>query len=114
MQVSPAKLSSYFTTRLLSQSLIASTATRILTASPDRVSVIISANIASGGVQIWPDSTLTAAKGITITAAAGQITLLFRDLGSLVSGEWWALSAGGVTISTAETLFGSWVDLGDV
>lgn len=109
--VPPGQLSSYFTTNAYSQLLNPNTALKLLTPAPNRTTLVFGGLTAGASYNIWIDSTVSTLKGILIPANQLPLILTFRDLGPIISREWWAISGAGGTVNILETLFGQSVDL---
>lgn len=83
---------------------VQNTATQIVNNSPDRVNLVITNN-GSFNIAITPFANGSPTTGIVLGAGGGNVTMNVRDDFELVSQNWFGISVGGATTTTAfETL----------
>lgn len=92
-------------TRITSTTLLVqNSATQIVAQSPDRVNLVITNNGAFN-IAVTPFANGSPTTGIILGASGGNVTMNVRDDFELVSQQWFGISVGGATTTTAfETL----------
>lgn len=111
MYLPPSELQRFFQLRSSVTVIAAMTPTLVARAASNRIAILFSPGAAQS-LNLWPDGSVSGTKGLLLTANAGILELHFRDVGPLVTGEWWAFStAGGFSLSVLETIYGQNVPL---
>jgi len=82
---------------------ITTAVSRLFKNDPKRVAIIVSNNSASH-CWIKPKNDVSSTLGIKIQSAGGYYELRREDWHELVTGEWYIVGAGSVTIMTLELL----------
>lgn len=83
--------------------------TKIVTADPNRVALIISINVPSTGVLHVSSQSSTASSGdLVFTQGQATIQLLFSELGPYVQGDFWLVSSGVTFLTTVEITLNKW------
>jgi len=98
MIANPAVLAPYFT-RNITVTAVTTTAVKMLGINPNRVALIFSI-LQSTGALVLPDSSISSQRGNNLqgnVSAQPTLTFAFQDFGSLICGEWWAITTGSST-----------------
>lgn len=115
MQTSPSRLIPLLPFSYSVSTLTTSTPVKVLQGKSDRVSLLFSANFEQANIlpgsnyalcTIAPGPWLDVQNGIVLSPETPTLQLLFKDVGSLVSAEWYAVTdTNGVRLTIIETSY---------
>lgn len=104
MDISPADILKCFKWQTGQQIVVANTPTKVLSADPTRIAILLG-NASAGTFVIWFDNTVAANKGFAINQTVVNLQLLFKELGPLVNQEIWTWNTVGGVLTWAITSY---------
>lgn len=104
MDVAPSELMPCFRYQTGVITLLANTVTRVRTADPNRVAILL-ANNTTAALLIWFDDTVAANRGFILNQTFVSVQYLFKEIGSLINQEWWLFSAVGGNVTWADIAY---------